>query len=214
MTIFDLLHIMPRAKDVVDAWIGPLEQAIVAYEIITPDRMAMFLANIAHESLELTALEENLHYKPAGLRKIFPRHFPDDAIAQRYANLGPEAIANKVYASRLGNGPESSGDGWKFRGRSPIGLTFHANYSACSAAILGDSQILIDHPEFIADTEFGAAAAGWYWDLHKCNELADAGDFDGVCDAINLGRKTVAVGDSNGYESRAKYFERAQEALK
>jgi putative chitinase len=214
LTVPRLLSIMPRAGvDRAAAWIGAFEQAMLAFAINTPIRMAMYLAQFAHESCELTQLRENMHYSAAGLRKTFPRHFPDDAIAQRYAALGPEAIANKVYANRLGNGPEESGDGWTYRA-SGGGLTFKANYMACSADICGDAEILLKNPELGAEPEFGAAAFAWYWSQHKCNELADAGDFDGVSDVVNIGHKTIAKGDSNGFADREKYLARALEVLK
>ena len=109
--------------------------------------------------------------------------------------------------------PRGSSDGYLYRGRGPIGLTFKSNYMACSSAICGDADVLLMNPEFLADPEFGAASAAWYWNLHSCNAFADACDFDGVCDAINLGRKTLALGDSIGYADRLTYLERARRAL-
>lgn len=214
LTIPVLARAMPHAGvELISTWIGALEQAMLSFGINTPERMAMFLANCAHESRELTALREDLRYKSARLRQVFPRFFPDDAIAQRYAELGPEAIANRVYASRLGNGPEESGDGWNYRGGGLGGLTFKSNYMACSNDICGDAQILLEHPEFIAEPDFGAAAFAWYWSQHKCNELADAGDFDGVCDVVNIGHKTVTKGDSYGFRDREHYLEEFRKAL-
>lgn len=209
ITIVRLARIMPNAGDALIKWLGPLEQAMAAFEILTAPRMAMFLANVAHESRELTALEEDLRYRAAGLRKIFPRHFSDDAIAEKYAAWGPVAIANRVYADRMGNGPESSGDGWKFRGRGPIGVTGKYNYGRRSTAILGDETTLLEHPEFLCDPEFGAAAAAEHWATNGCNTIADRGDFDGACDVINLGRKTLAIGDSIGFADRVSYYKRA-----
>jgi len=144
---------------------------------------------------------------------VFPRFFPDDESAQRYATLGPTAIANRVYASREGNRDEASGDGWKYRGRGAIGVTFTNNYRACSIAVCGDPLVLLEHPEFLADPEFGAAAAAWYWNLHKCNELADSGDFEGISDEISLGHRTAKYGDSNGFADRLAHFQRISAAL-
>jgi putative chitinase len=214
LTVPALLSVMPLAGvDRAAAWLGALQQAMLAYRINTPERMAAFLAQIAHESRELTALEENLHYSAPRLRQVFGRFFGDDATAQRYATLGPVAIANRVYADRNGNGAEASGDGWRYRGRGPLAVTFKDNYRACSIAACGDASTLLEHPEFLADPEFGAAAAAWYWDLHKCNELADRGDFDAISDEINLGHRTAAQGDSNGFADRLAYFKRASVAL-
>lgn len=214
LTSITLLRIMPRAEQVIGLWVGPLEQSMLAFKIDTRARAAMFLANIAHESVELTELEENLRYRSAErLRAVFPRHFLSTLDAERYVRAGPEAIANKVYANRLGNGSELSGDGWRYRARGPIGLTFKANYAACSQAICGDSETLVHNPELVMDPEFGAASAAWFWDQARCSESADKDDFDGVCDRINIGRKTLAIGDSNGYKSRLEYLEAALRAL-
>jgi putative chitinase len=196
-----------------EAWAEPLDQAMAAFGIDTVDRASMFLANVAHESRELTALEENLSYRPARLLEVFPRHFKDLAEAERYSSLGPAAIASRVYANRLGNGGEISGDGWTYRARGPIGVTFKSNYMACSVAICGDADTLLKNPEFLRDPEFGAASAGWYWDSRDCNARADAGDFDGVCDLINIGRKTSRIGDSNGFDDRVSYLRRIRAAL-
>lgn len=214
LTSLRLLAIMPRSEKVISQWVGPFEQAMAAFGIDTPDRAAMFFANIAHESAELTQLEESFAYRSSErLRKVFPRFFLDDTQADAYLAAGGEAIANLVYANRMGNGDETSGDGWAYRGRGPIGLTFKNNYRSCSLAICGDADTLVKNPEFVMLPEFGAASAAWYWDAVNCNVLADAGDFDGVCDLINLGRKTSLVGDSNGFEDRSKYLERARKAF-
>lgn len=215
LTVPTLLAIMPAAGvDRAALWIGALEQAMLAFGINNSARMAMFLAQCAHESCELTQLRENMHYSAKRLLQVFPKYFPDEATAERYAAAGPEAIANRVYASRLGNGAEESGDGWLYRGGGPGGLTFKSNYMACSSDICGDAEVFLKNPEFVAEPEFGAAAFAWYWSRHKCNELADAGDFDGVCDVVNIGHKTIAQGDSNGYADRVSYWKRAIQAMK
>lgn len=215
LTVPALMRVMPNAgQDLVAEWIGPLEQAAIAWDIYRPHRLAPWLANLAHESRELRGLEEDLHYKtPARLRLIFGRHFPTDEMAATYIAKGPEAIASHVYASRLGNGDEASGDGWKYRARGPIGVTFHDNYRDGSIAVCGDADTLLLNPEFAALPDFGAALAAWYWVAHGCNKFADAGDFDGVCDCINIGHKTLKVGDSNGYADRYTYLDRANKAL-
>lgn len=207
-----LRAVMPRAIPAL--WLDPLMHAMLAFDIDTAERAAMFLANVAHESVELTRLEESLHYTTtARLRAVFPRYFPNDDVAAEYILEGPEAIANKVYANRNGNGSEASGEGWLYRGRGPVGVTFRSNYAACSQAICGDTKTLLDAPDDLIDPEFGAASAGWYWETARCNESADAGDFDGVCDRINFGRKTIAMGDSNGYADRMQYLVRARNAV-
>lgn len=212
LTAASLLRVMPRAP-VADAWLHAFTQANAAFDIDeTTRRTAMFFANIAHESSELTQLEENLRYKPDRLLAVFPKRFTDLKEATLYATRGPEAIANRVYGGRFGNGPEASGDGWRYRARGPIGITFLDNYLEMSIALLGDDT-LVKKPEYVIDPEFGAAAAARYWQTRGCNELADAADFDGTCDMVNLGKKTVARGDSNGFADRESYFIRATQTF-
>lgn len=209
-----LLAVAPRVSlATVDAWAEGLGAAADAFGVDTPRRVAPWLANISHESRELTALEELMSYRAARLVAVFPRRFVDLADAEDVAARGPEAVAERVYGGRFGNGPEGSGDGWKYRGRGPLGVTFRDNYAACSKAITGETATLLAQPELLADPEFGAASAGWYWARAGCSRFADAGDFDGVCDAINFGRKTVARGDSNGFADRQHYYDLALRAL-
>jgi putative chitinase len=140
LTIPRLMRAMPHAGvERVSAWVGSIEQALYAHSINTTERAAMFLAQFAHESRELIALSENLRYSAPRLRAVFPHDFLDDATAERYAAAGPVAIANRVYSDRMGNGPEASGDGWRFRGRA-AGITFRDNYRACSSAVCSDAN--------------------------------------------------------------------------
>lgn len=207
LTVPRLARAMPNAGvDRLAAWVGPLEQAMLTYSIDTNERAAAFLANVAHESRELTRLAEDLQYHAPRLREVFPRYFPDDATAERYVAAGPAAIANRVYANRLGNGPEESGDGWKYRARGPLGITFKNNHLACSRAIAGVEDLLEHMPDLLEVPAYGAKSAAWYWSVRGCNAYADRGDFDGVCDVINLGRKTIAQGDSNGFADRGTYL--------
>jgi putative chitinase len=206
LTIPRLMRAMPHAGvERVSAWVGAIEQAMLAHAIDTTQRGAMFLAQLAHESCELTKLAEDLRYSAPRLRVVFPRAFPDDETAQRYAAAGAQAIANRVYANRLGNGPEASGDGWRFRGRA-AGITFADNYRKCSAAVCDESTTLLEHPELLELPEKGAAATAWFWNSHGCNAFADADDFDGACDVWNFGHKTARLGDSNGFSDRLAYF--------
>ena len=111
-----------------DYWVHALNEILPEYEINTPQRMAAFIAQTAHESGNYVFLKENLNYKAASLRRVFPKYFPDDATAARYANK-PEMIANRAYGGRMGNGPEESGDGWRYRGKGLIQLTGKDNYT-------------------------------------------------------------------------------------
>ena len=116
-----LKQLLPK-NPYIDYWYNALSQLLPDYEINTPQRIAAFMAQCAHESGGFTALEENLNYKAATLRKIFPKYFPTDELANQYASMPnkQQAIANKVYANRMGNGDEASGDGFKYKGRGLI----------------------------------------------------------------------------------------------
>lgn len=153
------------------------------FDITTDPRMAAFLAQIAHESLELTRWEENLNYSADRLRAVWPSRFTAEKAAS-YARK-PEAIANFVYSNRMGNGDEASGEGWKYRGRSPIQLTGKDNYSRCGAALNVD---LVKMPERAAQRDCGLRVAGWFWSSNGLNALADAGKFDTITQKINGGQ--------------------------
>lgn len=180
---------------------GALAAACEEFEINTQHRLAAFLANICVESQQLKRVTENLNYKAAGLMRVFPSHFDsDDALA--YANQ-PERIANRVYADRIGNGDEASGDGWRYRGRGLIQLTGKDNYAECGEALGVD---LVERPEYLESADGAARSAAWFWDRHGINKYADEGDFDGVCDMVNKGHKTNKVGDAIGYSERVEAY--------
>lgn len=177
-------------------WAAPINAAMARFDINTPMRAAAFLAQIGHESVLLTHLAENLNYSADGLLKYFHDRFTA-AEAQAYAHK-PEAIASRVYASRYGNGNEASRDGWKYRGRGLIQVTFRDNYKACGAAL---SLQLESNPDLLLFPANAAFSAAWYWKSHGCNELADAGDTAGVTRKIN--------GGTNGLEQRVVLYQRA-----
>ena len=158
---------MPRANG--DQWIGPLNAAMQEWEIDSAQRMAAFLAQIAHESAQLTRLEENLSYTAERIRAVWPRRFPNDQSAQPYAR-NPERLANRVYSGRLGNGDEASGDGWRYRGRGLIQLTGRSNYASCKRNLDVD---VLGEPDMLLQTEVAARSAGWFWFSRGLNELAD-----------------------------------------
>lgn len=170
------------------------------YEVNTPKRQAMFLAQIAHES-GLKPISENLNYSESGLLKVFKKYFTPEQ-AKNFARK-PEKIANRVYANRMGNGDECSGDGWKYRGRGFIQLTGKNNYKALS----NDTGIdYVSNPDLLLNEADAMIAALWYWKKNNLNSYTDKGDIDGVSDIINFGRKTITYGDSNGFKDRnAKY---------
>ena len=164
-------------------WLKPLEDTFAKYDISTPVRQAAFIGQCSHESAGFRTLEENLNYKPESLMKVWPSRFPDLATAMKYAH-NPEAIANKVYGGRMGNRDESSGDGFRFHGRGCIQLTGHDAYFHCGQALGVD---LVANPDLVAQPQYAALSAGWFWNTHNCNALADAQDWTGLTKKINGG---------------------------
>lgn len=204
-----LRKIMPQlpAADA-ERYLPHLLAAMQEFEIDTPARAAAFLAQLAHESAELTRWAENLNYSAAGLRRTWPARFAGKAgwaLALKLARQ-PADIANLVYASRMGNGPPESGDGWRFRGRGPIQLTGRDNYLRAGAAL---GLPLEDEPHLVAEPGVGFRAAGLYWTRWKgLNAIADT-ETDAAFAAIT--RKIN--GGTAGLAERRRYWKRAKEAL-
>lgn len=171
-----------------DKWVPWLNMTMLTYEITTPQRQAMFLAQLAHESGGFRFVEENLNYSVEALQRVFKKYFPTDELALMYARQ-PEKIANRVYANRMGNGEESSGDGWKYRGRGLIQLTGKDNYAAFS--LKANNNALLE-PDLVAEPELAAMSAGWFWDTNGLNKLSDAGDVRAVTRRINGGFNGLA----------------------
>jgi len=167
------------------------------YGINTSLRLAHFFAQLEHES-GLMPISENLNYSAEGLVKTFKKYFPSIASTAGYAR-NPQKIANKVYANRMGNGNEASGDGWKYRGRSMLQVTGKDNYKALS---LDTGVDYIKNPDLLLNESDALVSATWYWDRIKANKLADRDDLDAISDLINIGRDTAVYGDSNGFEDR------------
>ncbi|SEC24520.1 putative chitinase [Pseudomonas saponiphila] len=175
-----LLQILPQARQVAGFFVPALNAAMSRFKIDSPVRMAAFIAQVGHESGQLTRMVENLNYSAQGLLATWPSRFT----AQTAAAVArqPEKIANIVYAGRMGN--TLPGDGWKYRGRGLIQLTGANNYRAAGAALGLD---LVNHPELVEQQETAALVAGWFWQSNGLNELADAGQFDKITRAINGG---------------------------
>ena len=181
----------------VDQWFEAIYEILPEYEITTPQRVAAFLAQCAHESGGFVFLKENLNYKAASLRKVFPKYFPDDATAARYAGKG-EMIANRVYANRMGNGPEESGDGFRYCGRGLIQLTGKNNYTFFA----GSLDIPVEEAsEYLQTFEGAVQSACFFWEQNKLNQWADAGDILTLTKRIN--------GGTIGLEDRIKHYEHA-----
>lgn len=159
-----------------------LQPAFLRFDITTPNRVAAFLGQCHVESAGFTRLEENLMYTTTRrLRAIFPSRFASLADAIPYVR-NPERIANRVYAHKIGNGPESSGDGWRFRGRGIKQLTGRANYAAAAAAL---GRPYLSAPGMVQDPEDAVLTAAWFWATHGCNALADGGNSDAITRRVN-----------------------------
>lgn len=202
-----LRAIMPHCRSP-ELWAQYLTPAMNRFVIVESDRIAAFLAQIAHESAELNSLGEILNYSAARLTRVWPKRFPSIAAAAPYAN-NPTGLANLVYANRLGNGSVSSGDGWKYRGRGLIMLTGRQNYAL---AAKGLDLPLADQPDLLSVGPTAALCAAWYWSMKDLNLLADdlPNDND-VADFIAISRKIN--GGLIGLPDRQKYWERAKEVL-
>ena len=210
ITVEQLCSVMPACGQArAQRFVDPINAMFDAIEITTRARITMALAQMAHESGQLMHMREDLNYSAEGLVKTWPKRFTP-ALATAYARQ-PERIANYVYASRNGNGDELSGDGWRFAGAGCIGLTFENNYRAASIACCGDADTLLNNPELVQDPDYAVMTFGWFWEVNDLNAWADKGDFDGVCDVINQGRKTIKVGDSIGYADRVAFLHRADQ---
>ena len=191
-----LKEMIPRNPYVLQ-WYEAVSSILPEYEINTPQRVAAFLAQCAHESGGFVFLKENLNYKAPSLRKVFPKYFPDDATASAYANK-PERIANRVYANRMGNGDESSGDGWRYCGRGLIQLTGKDNYTFFAASL----DIPVEEAsEYLQTFEGAVQSACFFWEQNNLNKWADAGDILTLTKRIN--------GGTIGLEDRIKHYEHA-----
>jgi putative chitinase len=166
-----------------DKWLEPLKETFEKYNIDTAKRQAAFIGQCMHESGGFKLLEENLNYSAKALMNTWPSRFPTEEIANQYAR-NPEKIANKVYGGRMGNADESSGEGWKYRGRGIKQLTGKENYQRCSEALGVD---LVSDPDKLLDPKYAALSAGWFWNKHNLNDLADKSDIETMTKRINGG---------------------------
>lgn len=180
-----------------DSVIAQIPGVMEKFAVNTPLRLAHFLAQCGHESGGFKLTQENLNYSAKGLMGIFKKYFPTEALANAYARQ-PQKIANKVYASRMGNGPESSGEGYKFRGRGFIQLTGKQNYTAFDASV---PESIVDNPDLVA-TKYPLASAAWFWSKNGLNTIADTGSSTEVVTKIT---KRVN-GGTIGLADRIKHF--------
>jgi len=183
-----------------EALIPGMEAAIQTAELNTPERLAAFIAQCGHESDGFRFFEENLNYQAASLIRTWPTHFNEEN-ANEYAH-NPEKIANRAYANRNGNGDEESGDGWTYRGRGAIQLTFKENYEECSRDLGFD---FVSNPDAVSTPEGALLTAGWFWKRKKLNHHVDNNDFVALTKAVN--------GGTIGLEDRMARYEHAMSIL-
>lgn len=188
-----------------DAVISQLPDTIAKFELNTPLRLAHFLAQAGHESGGFKAVNENLNYGAKGLLGIFKKYFPTEEKAKLYERK-PEKIANLVYGSRMGNGPEASGEGWKFRGRGYIQLTGKDNYKAFDAVV---AESIVDNPDLVA-TKYPLLSAAWFFHKNGLHKIADQGATDAVVTSVT---KRVN-GGTIGLPDRIKHFKEYYDLLK
>lgn len=192
---------------------SPLRLAMIRYNIDNPNRVRAFLAQIGHESGQLSAVVENLNYSAKALRSVFGKYFKTDAEAEKYARK-PEAIANVVYANRLGNGDTKSGDGWKYRGRGLIQITGKSNYAEADAKMYAMPMgvDLVAEPELLATPDYAAQSAAWWWENAGLNVIADG--LGGANDTEVFKQITKRVnGGYNGLNDRLAIYERAKTVI-
>jgi putative chitinase len=180
-----------------DTVIAQIPGVMESFGVNTPLRLAHFLAQCGHESGGFRLTQENLNYSAKGLMGIFKKYFPTQALADAYARK-PEKIANRVYGNRMGNGPETSGEGFKFRGRGYIQLTGKSNYAAFDAAVPDD---ILANPDLVS-TKHALASAAWFWKKNGLNLIADTGSSTEVVTKIT---KRVN-GGTIGLADRIKHF--------
>ena len=187
----------------IDQWYGPLVDILPQYAISTRRRVAGWLSQCGHESGDFKILQENLNYGVKGLLGVFPKYFPTQALAESYQRK-PEMIANKVYGGRMGNGAESTGDGWKYRGRGLIQITGKENYTNCSMALYGDGSLL-GNPDLLMDIDGAIRSACWYWNSRNINVDADNGNVLAMTKKVN--------GGTIGLDDRQARYDRCMAAL-
>lgn len=199
LTLEHVSAILKGNKEV-EAWHKAMVNIFPKYKIDTPERIAGFLAQCAHESQNFKILEENLNYSADGLNKIFPKYFIKAGRNAAEFARQPEKIANVVYSGRMGN--TQPGDGWRFKGRGPIQLTGRDNYTNFGKTINKSAEQVV---EYIQTKQGAIESACWYWNSRNLNKVADAGDIVTMTKLIN--------GGTIGLEDRKKHYLHALEVL-
>jgi len=184
------------------AWGPGTFRAAIAYYKMSPARAAHFFGQTSHETGGFKAFSENLNYNAAGLKSVLQKYFPDDATANRYARQ-PEKIANRVYASRMGNGSEASGDGWRYRGRGALQLTGKDNYQAFAKYC--NRPDVMSNPDIVA-TELAFESAMFFFERNKLWAICDQGITDGAILALTKRINGGTHGLADRSEKTKKYF--------
>ena len=182
-------------------WVDALNETFSRFNITTNNQKAMFIGQCGHECGTFRTLEENLNYRAETLMKLWPKRFPSLEFAKQYEK-NPKKIANSVYASRMGNRDEASGDGYRFRGRGALQCTGHSTYFHAGKALGVD---FVMQPDLVATPKYAALTAGWFWETHKLNPPADALDYTKVTKIIN--------GGTIGLDDRIKHVQHALAVL-
>lgn len=202
ITVEQLAKIFPSAAAAdLNEICKPLNDAMTEFNITTPARQAMFIAQCAHESAHFKRVTENLFYRAETLLKVFPKYYKTLTEATAHAKK-PELIANRVYSNRMGNGDAASGDGYRFRGRGIIQLTGKSNYVECSKGLNVD---LLKTPEYLETAVGACRSAAWFWEHNELNNYADRGDILGCTKRIN--------GGTNGLAERTALYAKAKSVL-
>ena len=172
-TIEKFQKCVPHCQDHA-VWFRTFSEYFPKFEITTPERVAGFITQCQQDTKSFNLLEEDLNLNSVGLRRLYPRHFPIDALSEKYAN-NPSAIANKIYSNKYGNGDEASGEGWKYRRRGLLPLVGKSNYENCSTELFGDTR-LVETPDLAATPEYAVLVACWFWNSGNLNRWCDEGN--------------------------------------
>ncbi len=202
LTLEQLKQIVP-GNPYIEHWHEALCEILPDYDINTPQRVAAFLAQCAHESGGFKAIKENLNYRPATLVSLFKKYFTLELATEYCAKPNKqEAIANRIYANRMGNGDEASGDGYKYCGRGLIQLTGKDNYTRYAQSL----EISVEEAsEHLTTFEGCVQSAAWFWEANNLNQWADKGDILTLTKRIN--------GGTIGLEDRIKHYNHACHVL-
>jgi len=200
MKIENFKKIFPKLKEP-EVWFDILVLILEKYKIDTPRRISAFLAQVGHESGDFKFMKENLNYSSEGLLSVFKKYFPSLSSTVGYVR-NPEKIGSRVYANRMGNGPESSGDGYKFRGRGLIQITGKNTYTEFAKSI---NKSIEDTITYLETIEGAAESAAWFWNKNNLSSLADKSDIITISKRIN--------GGTNGLQDRRSRYNQALKIL-